>query len=70
VLAALKAAREMGVVAIGFTGSSPGADAMRPLCDLVLAAPSDDTPVIQQIHMTAAHAICEIVERNLFKQKA
>jgi len=26
--------------------------------------------VIQQIHMTAAHAICEIVERNLFKQKA
>lgn len=70
VLAALKAAREMGVVAIGFTGSAPGADAMRPLCDLVLAAPSDDTPVIQQIHMTAAHAICEIVERNLFKQKA
>jgi len=40
VLAALKAAREMGVVAIGFTGSAPGADAMRPLCDLVLAAPA------------------------------
>jgi D-sedoheptulose 7-phosphate isomerase len=70
VLAALKAAREMDVVAIGFTGNSPGADAMRPLCDLVVAAPSDDTPVIQQIHMTAAHAICEIVERNLFKQQS
>jgi D-sedoheptulose 7-phosphate isomerase len=67
VLAALKAAREIGVVPVGFTGSTPGAEAMRPLCDLVLAAPSDDTPVIQQIHMTAAHAICEIVERNLFK---
>lgn len=68
VLAALAAAREIGVVAVGFTGSAPGAAAMRPLCDVVLAAPSDDTPVIQQIHMTAAHAICEIVERSLFKK--
>jgi D-sedoheptulose 7-phosphate isomerase len=69
VLAALAAAREIGVTTIGFTGTAPGAAAMRPLCDLVLAAPSDDTPLIQQIHITAAHAICEIVERNLFGQK-
>ena len=69
VLAALAAAREIGVTTIGFTGTAPGAAAMRPLCDLVLAVPSDDTPVIQQIHMTAAHAICEIVERNLFVKK-
>ena len=67
VVAALRAAREIGVVTVGFTGSAPGAVAMRPLCDLMLAAPSDDTPLIQQIHITAAHAICEIVERNLFK---
>jgi D-sedoheptulose 7-phosphate isomerase len=66
VLAALRAAREIGVTTIGFTGTAPGAATMRPLCDLVLAAPSDDTPLIQQIHMTAAHAICEIVERNMF----
>ena len=67
VVAALRAAREIGVVTVGFTGTAPGAVAMRPLCDLMLAAPSDDTPLIQQIHITAAHAICEIVERNLFK---
>ena len=67
VIAALRAAREIGVVTVGFTGTAPGAVAMRPLCDLMLAAPSDDTPLIQQIHITAAHAICEIVERNLFK---
>ncbi len=66
VLAALRAARPMGVTTIGFTGSAPGAALMRSLCDIVLAAPSDDTPLIQQIHITAAHAICEIVERNLF----
>jgi D-sedoheptulose 7-phosphate isomerase len=66
VLAALRAAREIGVTTIGFTGTAPGAALMQPLCDLVLAAPSGDTPLIQQIHITAAHAICEIVERNMF----
>jgi D-sedoheptulose 7-phosphate isomerase len=66
VLAALKAARDIGVTTVGFTGNSPGAAAMLPLCHLVLAAPSDDTPLIQQVHITAAHAICEIVERRMF----
>ena len=69
VLAALRAAREIGVTTVGVTGTAPGAAAMRPLCDHVLAAPSDDTPLIQQIHITAGHAICEIVERNLFTKK-
>jgi D-sedoheptulose 7-phosphate isomerase len=66
VIAALTAARTLGVVTVGFTGATPGAATMRALCDHLLAAPSDDTPVIQQLHITAAHAICEIVERNLF----
>ena len=39
---------------------------MHALCDLVLAVPSDDTALIQQLHMTAAHAICGLVERELF----
>jgi D-sedoheptulose 7-phosphate isomerase len=68
VLAALRAAREIGAITVGFTGTAPGAAAMLPLCHHVLAAPSDDTPLIQQIHITAAHAICEIVERNIFKK--
>jgi D-sedoheptulose 7-phosphate isomerase len=67
VIAALTAARALGVVTAGFTGTTPGAATMRPLCDYLLAAPSDDTPLIQQLHITAAHAICEIVEQNLFK---
>jgi D-sedoheptulose 7-phosphate isomerase len=66
VIAALKAARTLGVVTVGFTGTAPGAAVMRPLCDHLLAAPSDDTPLIQQVHITAAHTICEIVERNMF----
>lgn len=65
VIAALHAAREIGVTTVGFTGTAPSAAVMRPLCDLALIAPTDDTPVIQQIYMVAAHAICELVERDL-----
>ena len=70
VLAALDAARKLGITTIGFTGTARGANALRALCDIVLAAPTDDTPLIQQIHITAAHAICEVVERDLFARPA
>jgi D-sedoheptulose 7-phosphate isomerase len=66
ILAALKAARSIGLINVGFTGSV-GAIAMNALCDVVLAAPSEETALIQQVHITAAHAICDLVERNLFK---
>src|SRR5262245_48553980 len=56
VLLALKAAREIGVVTVGFTGAAGGAK--RALCDVVLAAASEETALIQQVHITAAHAIC------------
>ena len=65
VIAALKAAREIGVTTIGFCGSG---GEMRPLCDLILAVPSEQTALIQQIHLTAFHAICAIVERELFAE--
>lgn len=64
IAAALKAARDAGVTTVGFTGT--GGLAMKPLCDLLLVAPSDETAVIQQIHITAAHAICGLVESDLF----
>ncbi len=68
VIAALKAAREIGLTTIGFTGT--GGASMGSLCDITLIAPSDETALIQQIHITAAHAICEVVERQLFPSKA
>lgn len=64
VLAALRAAREIGVATIGFTGAR--GDEMRALCDLVLAAPSEETALVQQVHITAAHAVCGLVEDGLF----
>jgi D-sedoheptulose 7-phosphate isomerase len=64
VIAALKAARETGLVTVGFTGTK--GMAMQPLCDHLLVAPSDDTAIVQQVHITAAHAICALVENQLF----
>jgi D-sedoheptulose 7-phosphate isomerase len=64
VLRGLRAARELGLVAVGFTGSH--ASPMLELCDFVLAAPSTSTPLIQQTHITAAHVICGWVERAMF----
>jgi D-sedoheptulose 7-phosphate isomerase len=63
VIAALDAARELGLVTVGFTGTR-GTE-LRARCDLCVVAPTDETAVIQQIYMTAAHAICELVERDL-----
>ncbi|HEX3862315.1 MAG TPA: D-sedoheptulose 7-phosphate isomerase [Stellaceae bacterium] len=64
ILNAIAAARRNGLVVIGFTGQSGGDMATR--CDLCLRAPSDSTPLIQQIHITAGHVICGLVEERLF----
>ncbi|MGD9615745.1 MAG: D-sedoheptulose 7-phosphate isomerase [Alphaproteobacteria bacterium] len=64
ILRALLAARRNGLAAIGFTGSGGGD--MPVLCDLCLLAPSDSTPLIQQLHITAGHIVCGLVEARLF----
>lgn len=64
IVAALEAARAGGLRTLGFAGHDPGA--MEPLCDIVLRAPTPRTPVIQQVHITAGHIICALVERAMF----
>jgi D-sedoheptulose 7-phosphate isomerase len=63
ILAALKTARSQGLITVGFTGSK--GTALAASCDHLLVAPSDDTAVIQQIHMAFAHGICEVIEQTL-----
>ncbi|NGX94401.1 MAG: D-sedoheptulose 7-phosphate isomerase [Candidatus Afipia apatlaquensis] len=63
ILAAIKVARDMGVTTVGFTGAR--GEGMRASCDHLFVSPTDDTPVIQQVHMTAMHAICDEVEQVL-----
>ena len=66
ILAALRSARKRGLVTIGFTGSK--GQALGALCDHLLVAPSDDTPVIQQIHLTIAHGICDEIEQTMMRE--
>lgn len=63
ILAALKVARDLGVTTIGFTGTK--GESMRAACDHLFVSPTDDTPVVQQVHMMAMHAICDEVEQTL-----
>ena len=63
VLTALKAARDIGLTTVGFAGS--GTAPMRDLCDYFLAAPSTETAIVQQIHITFGHAICALVDRAM-----
>jgi D-sedoheptulose 7-phosphate isomerase len=64
ILRAIEAARSTGLVVVGFTGRSGGEMAAR--CHLCLYAPADTTPLIQQLHITAGHIICGLVEERLF----
>ena len=66
ILAALRKARDLGLVAIGFTGTK--GVALGPLCDHLFVSPTDDTPVVQQIHLTALHGICDEIERSMMRE--
>lgn len=68
VMRAIEAAKSLGLVVHGFTGGSGGR--MAALCDRVLVAPSGWTPIIQQIHITAVHIVCALVERAMFPEAA
>jgi D-sedoheptulose 7-phosphate isomerase len=60
VLRGLKAARLRSATTIGLTGaaSSP----IEALCDICFHAPSKVTPRIQELHILALHAACEVVD--------
>lgn len=60
VVAALQAARELGIRTIGLTGAGGGA--MAPLCDVALCVPSAKTPRIQEMHLAVGHMLCQLVE--------
>jgi D-sedoheptulose 7-phosphate isomerase len=66
ILAALRFARERGLVTVGFTGTK--GENLRALCDHLLVSPSDDTPVIQQIHLAVAHGICDEIEQTMMRE--
>ena len=66
ILAALREGRKRGLVTICFTGSK--GVTLGALCDHLLVAPTDDTPVVQQIYLTVAHGICDEIEQTMMRE--
>lgn len=64
VLKALQLARERGCHTVGLLGKDGGS--IRGVCELALVVPSDDTPRIQEGHITIIHIVCDLVEKGLF----
>jgi D-sedoheptulose 7-phosphate isomerase len=64
VLSALDTGRAQGLVTIGMTGRNGGQ--MPGRCDYLLRVPSDSTPRIQEGHIAIGHAICQIIEAQVF----
>lgn len=66
VLRALETAKKMKLITLAFTGKDGGAIAQ--MVDLSLNVSSNSTARIQETHITAGHAICELVDIKLFQK--
>jgi D-sedoheptulose 7-phosphate isomerase len=65
---ALVQARETGCRTIGLLGKDGGA--IKDYVDMALTVSANDTPRIQEGHITIIHIICDLVERKLFPGKS
>jgi D-sedoheptulose 7-phosphate isomerase len=65
VIRALRAAREKGMIAVGFLGGDGGPALAE--CDLALVVPSCVTGRIQESHIAAGHVVMELVEDYLLE---
>jgi len=66
VLKALEVAKKMDLVTIAFTGKDGGNIAK--IADLSVNVSSSVTARIQEVHITAGHAICDLVDIKLFQK--
>ena len=65
ILNGLKTSKRMELKTLAFTGQNNSK--IKKIADCIISVPSKSTPRIQEIHITIAHIICELVE-NSFKE--
>lgn len=61
VLRALAYGKDHGMNTIGLSGRNGGD--MRPLCDINIIIPSEDTARIQEMHILIGHILCGLVDQ-------
>jgi D-sedoheptulose 7-phosphate isomerase len=67
-VAAIKAAKELGVRNIVLVGGTGGV--MADLADVALIVPSSKTMHVQESHLALYHILCYVVERKLNPEMA
>jgi D-sedoheptulose 7-phosphate isomerase len=63
VIEALRAAQELGVVRIAFTGNGGGP--VTDVADIAIVGPSGPSWKVQEVHFALGHILCELCELNL-----
>lgn len=61
---ALELAREKGCRTVGLLGKDGGT--IKNVCDLALIVPTNDTPRVQEGHITIIHIVCDLLEKTMF----
>ena len=64
VVEAVKKAKTIGIGTIGLLGCGGGE--LAKLVDLSISIPGNNTPRIQESHITIGHIICGLIEKELF----
>lgn len=66
ILRAIDTAKSKNIKVVGMTGRNGGK--LKNMVDILINIPSDDTPRIQEGHITVGHIICGLVEKELFDE--
>jgi len=61
---AIRAARALGLTAIGLTGGAGGV--MQRICDISICVPAKETYAVQELHLPVYHGLCAAVECEFF----
>jgi D-sedoheptulose 7-phosphate isomerase len=67
VIDAIITAKAIGMTVIGLTGDSGGQ--MGQFCDILIAVSSNGTAYTQELHLPVYHAICRLVESEIFGEE-
>jgi D-sedoheptulose 7-phosphate isomerase len=71
VVRAIRAAHERGLRVVALTGRDGGAmaGALRPTADIEIRVPAERTCRIQEVHLLAIHALCDLIDAELLEPR-
>lgn len=69
VIRGLKLAKKRGIKSIAFTGGNGGIIIRRKIADIIINIGAKDVCLIQEGHVAAFHAICDVMEEILFSDR-